>query len=74
MGGFDRQKAVQIFALPAGSQPLTVFAIGYPGDPASLPEGFRERELEPRTRKPLDEFVFDGSWMMPLKEKIRFLN
>ena len=62
MGGFDRQKAAQVFELPAGTNPLSVFAIGYPGNPATLPEGFRELEVGPRTRKPLAEFVFDGAW------------
>jgi nitroreductase len=70
MGGFDRQKAAQAFELPTGYEPMTVFAIGYPGDPASLPDGLRERELETRTRKPLSEIVFDGAWKQPLDEKV----
>jgi hypothetical protein len=37
-------------------------AIGYPGDPASLPDKLRERELAPRTRKSLSEFVMTGAW------------
>ena len=74
MGGFDRLKAAQVFELPQGSLPMSVFAIGYPGDPATLPEGFREREMEPRTRKPLSEFVFDGALKMPLVEKVNFPN
>ena len=74
MGGFDRQKAAPTFELPEGFSPMTVFAIGYPGDPATLPEGLRESETAPRTRKPLGEFVFDGAWKLPLEEKILFLN
>ncbi len=74
MGGFDRQKAAQVFELPAGHEAMTVFSIGYPGDPASLPEGLRERELETRTRNPLSEFVFDGAWQQPLAEKNASLN
>ncbi len=70
MGGFDRAKAAQVFELPAGYAAMTVFAIGYPGDPASLPDGLREREMDVRTRKPLSEFVFDGAWNQPLEEKI----
>jgi nitroreductase len=70
MGGFDRQKAAQAFELPAGYEAMTVLAIGYPGDPTTLPEGFRAPEMEVRTRKPLSEMAFDGAWMQPLEEKI----
>jgi hypothetical protein len=36
--------------------------LGYPGDPANLPEELRQREVAPRVRKPLETFVFQGSW------------
>ena len=41
--------------------------LGYPGGyPAhSLPENLRERELQPRQRKPASEFVFSGHWGKP---------
>jgi len=76
MGGFDRQKAAQLFNLPEGYEALTVIAIGHAGDPALLPEGLRERELAARSRKPLSEFVFDGAWREPLldKESLHTLN
>ncbi len=75
MGGFDAAQAAQLFALPQGYEPLTVFAIGYAGDPALLPEKLREREMETRSRKPLSEFVFDGAWQEPLlKETLHTLN
>ncbi len=62
MGGFDPHKAVELFSIPTGEEPIAAFVIGYPGDPQSLPENLRERELAPRTRKPLSEFVMSGSW------------
>ena len=62
MGGFDPHKATELFSIPAGWEPIAAFTIGYPGDPQSLPETLRERELSPRTRKPLSEFVMSGSW------------
>ncbi len=65
MAGFDPQKAIEVFAIPAGWEPIAAFVIGYPGDPQSLPETLRERELAPRTRKPLTEFVMSGSWGQP---------
>jgi nitroreductase len=62
MAGFDPQKAKQVFAIPEAWEPIAAFAIGYPGDPASLPEKLRARELAPRTRKPISDFVMTGQW------------
>ena len=66
MAGFDRSKAGEVFSLPEGYDPMTVIAIGYPGDPDTLPDGLGERELAARTRKPQAEFVFNGAWKEPL--------
>jgi nitroreductase len=62
MAGFDPDKAKQVFGIPAGWEPIAVMAIGYPGNPDSLPEKLRSRELAPRARKPLTEFVMSGRW------------
>jgi nitroreductase len=62
MAGFDSQKACQVFNIPQDWEPVAVMTIGYPGDPHSLPEKLRDRELAPRTRKPVSEFVMTGSW------------
>jgi hypothetical protein len=40
-------------------------AIGYKVDPAKLPDALKERDLAPRQRKPLSEFVFTGQWENP---------
>ena len=65
MAGFDPQKAIELFSIPAGWEPIAAFVIGYPGDPQSLPETLRDRELAPRTRKPLADFVMSGNWGQP---------
>jgi len=65
MVGFDADKAADLSGIPEGFRCLTAFAIGYPGDPADLPDALRERELAPRVRKPVGEFVFGGSWQKP---------
>lgn len=67
MGGFDKEKARELFEIPEGYEPMTVIAIGYPGNPEELPEELRERELSARSRKQLSDFVFEGHWNSPLE-------
>lgn len=62
MAGFDPVKARKTFGIPEGWEPIAAIAIGYPGDPDSLPPKLKDRELAPRTRKPLSEFVMTGNW------------
>lgn len=65
MAGFDDHKAIELFGIPEGWEPIAAFVVGYPGDPQALPGNLRERELAVRTRKPLSEFVMSGSWGQP---------
>jgi nitroreductase len=60
MRGILPDRARELYAIPEDWEALTALAIGYVGDPASLPEALRERDLAPRARKPLAEFVFGG--------------
>jgi nitroreductase len=62
MAGFDPEKARQVFGIPPGWEPIAALAIGYPGDPASLPPPLKDRELAPRTRKSIAEFVMANQW------------
>jgi nitroreductase len=62
MAGFDVERARMLFGLPAGYDPVAMIALGYQGDPQSLPPKLREREVALRTRKPLEKFVFSGRW------------
>ncbi|HXJ07858.1 MAG TPA: nitroreductase family protein [Candidatus Acidoferrum sp.] len=62
MAGFDPAKAKQVFEIPFDWEPIAAIAIGYPGDPDLLPQKLRDREVAPRTRKPLAEFVMSGRW------------
>lgn len=57
MAGFSVEKARETFALPAHLEPVTMFALGYLGDPEQLPEPFKGRETAPQQRKPLDELI-----------------
>src|SRR5580658_7394426 len=65
MGGFDVEAARERYHIPAGWEPVSVIALGYPGDADTLPEQLRDREMAQRQRKPLGEFVFSGAWGHP---------
>ena len=61
MAGFSGDTARELFAVPDTHDPVTMLALGYPGDPESLPDTLREKELAPRTRKSLNEIAFGGT-------------
>jgi len=65
MAGFEVEAARERFHIPAGWEPVSVVALGYRAEPETLPEALRGRELEQRRRKPLEEFVFSGTWGNP---------
>lgn len=62
MAGFDPAKARQAFGIPPEWEAIAAMAIGYPGNPDTLPQSLKDRELAPRSRKPISEFVMTGSW------------
>ena len=62
MAGFDPHRATEVLNIPKGWEPIAAFVIGHAGDSNSLPEPLRERELAPRSRKPLSEIVMSGQW------------
>jgi len=65
MIGILPDKARDIFNIPDGYEAWTGMAIGYQGDPMTLPDALKERDLKPRQRKPLEQFVFSGKWGNP---------
>ncbi|MGI4874202.1 MAG: nitroreductase family protein [Janthinobacterium lividum] len=62
MAGFSPDAARTAFSIPADYELVSVFTIGYPGNVDALPDMLKERELAPRTRKPLGEIMFEGAW------------
>lgn len=63
MAGILPEKAREIFHIPPDYEAVAGFAIGYPGDPITLPEGrLRDNETGARQRKPTSDFVFTGKW------------
>jgi nitroreductase len=65
MAGFEVEKAREVCNLPSGFEPVAMIAVGYLGDPSTLPEKLRARELSTRSRKVLAEFVYTGRWGQP---------
>ena len=65
MGGFSVAGARELFEIPENFQPLTVISVGYFGDPESLPEKLKQRELQERKRKELSEIVFSVKFGEP---------
>jgi len=65
MAGFNVESTRAQFAVPQDWEPVSVIALGYPGDTDSLPEKLREREIAQRQRKPLETFLFSGKWGNP---------
>jgi nitroreductase len=66
MAGFNVEKARIDLRIPTGCEPVAMIAVGYPGDPAVLPERLRERELRPRIRRPIGDWTFSGQWGTPI--------
>jgi len=64
MAGFDKEQARASFAIPTDYDLAAVTAVGYFGDPESLPDYMRKMEVAPRQRKPLEEIVFTD-WEKP---------
>lgn len=58
MAGFDPEALRSAFGIPDDFDPVACWALGYLGNPDRLPENYRKMELQARTRKPLQEFVF----------------
>ena len=59
MGGFSADKAREQFDLPADIEPVTMIAVGYPGDPDQLPDNLKESELAQQKRKPLKDLILE---------------
>ena len=65
MIGILPDMARELYQIPEHYEAWTALAIGYKADPATLPGALKERDLTPRQRKPLHEFVFTGQWKQP---------
>ena len=71
MAGFDADAARAAFGIPDGVRPLAVLAIGVLGDYATAAPELVERDSRPRTRLPLGEIAFSGTWGTPFRSTDR---
>jgi nitroreductase len=63
MAGINPEKAREVFGIPEHFEAVAGIALGYPGDPMSLPEGrMRDGETGARQRKEASSFVYTGKW------------
>ena len=62
MIGILPERASELFDIPPDVRPLTAMAIGYVAEPGTAPEQYQQRDTAPRTRKPLEDFVFADKW------------
>ena len=58
MGGFNREKARELFTIPDDYEIGIMIAIGYQDTWEILPERYKEKINYPRERKPLSEIAF----------------
>ena len=62
MIGILPERVRELYGIPEGYEAVTALAVGHVGDPHRLPEKLRERDLAPRSRRPLSAFLFSGRW------------
>lgn len=62
MSGFAIDSANEALQVPTDYKPMAMMAIGYPGDSTNADNALKEREAGERSRKPIEEFAFNGQW------------
>ena len=65
MAGFDADGARTAFAIPPAVRPLAMVAVGSLADARTVDPQIAERDARARTRLPLDEVAFAGTWGHP---------
>jgi nitroreductase len=64
LAGFDPLKIKAAFNIPDAYIVITLVALGYPGDEASLNEKHKELENSARNRKPESELISYNAWAL----------
>lgn len=62
MGGFDADRARQVFDLPDGCTPMAMMAVGYQAEAETLADDFQDAERAERSRVSLEQRFYLGRW------------
>lgn len=65
MAGIHLDKIRETYRIPDDHVPIAAMALGYRGDPDDLPDDLHEKELQPRSRRQIEELVFQEEWGHP---------
>jgi nitroreductase len=65
MIGVEPAKVRAAYGVPDTHEPLTAIAIGYAATKPDANDPLAQRDLAPRTRKPLSQIVVSGGWGKP---------
>lgn len=60
LAGYDPAKLRESFQLPDDEEDVCIIALGFLGTPEQLEEPFRTREITPRSRRAVEEFVIEN--------------
>lgn len=60
MAGYDPAKLRESFQLAEDEEDVCIIALGFLGPPEQLEEPFRTREITPRSRRAVEEFVLEN--------------
>ena len=60
MAGYDPAKLRETFQLSEDEEDVCIIALGFLGSPEQLDEPFRTREVTPRSRRAVEDFVLDN--------------
>jgi nitroreductase len=62
IGGFDPSATAEVLGLQPGFEAVALLTVAHPGQPEALPEALRVREVAPRSRRDISQFVHRGGW------------
>jgi nitroreductase len=60
MAGYDPEKLQNTYLLADDEEAVCIIALGYLGSPEQLEEPFRTREVTPRSRRAVEDFIVEG--------------
>lgn len=60
MGGYDPAKLRETYGMEEQEADVCIIALGYLGTPEQLEEPFRTREVTPRSRRAVEDFVLEN--------------